>query len=197
MSLASQWDGVKRAWNDSTINESPGTRFGLMFDPLAYIGGDKYRDFINKTGDQANLKISKAIGTDDRGGWAANKPASTIGLLAASYFGGGAALGGLGGGGAGGGASGAGQGLGIFSNGGAGGMAGVGGGNAGSLAASHGIGGGAGIGSATSTGGFMGSMNDPRQWMQMAQQMPQGQQQQQEQPRPLQPVVIKGRVFWI
>ena len=162
-SLSEQWQGTKHAWNDSTSPESPGSRFGLMFDPLAYILGNKYRRFINKTGDQSNLKLSKWLGTSGKGGWAANKPASAIGLL----IGGGEAGGGMfGGGGAGGGSTG----LGVFSNGGTGGTAGVGGGNAGALASSGGIGGGAGIGGA---GG--GSMMDK--------QMPQMPGQQQQQPK--------------
>ena len=205
MSLASQWAGVKNALK-SDNSESPGARFGLMFDPTAYLldavgYGDKYRKAVTGSGDWANERLSGMLGARGGNGWVANKPASTIGLLAAGYFGGGAALSGMGGGGAAGGAGGAGsagQGLGVFSNGGVGGLSGVGGGNAGALAASHGISGGAGLGSAsTAGGGFMGSMKDPRSWMQMAQQMPQGQQQQQQQPRPLQPVMIRGRVFWI
>lgn len=144
-SLRQQWDATKAAWDDDTSNASPGARFGLMFDPLAYIFGDKYRKEITKHGDKANLELSKLLGTDDRGGWAANKPASTLGLMAAAYYGGGALMGG---GGAGGSAGGSGQGLGLFSNGGQGGLQGLGGGNAGALAQSGGIGGGAGMGAA-------------------------------------------------
>lgn len=188
------WADTKRAWNDSSSSDSPGARFGLLFDPTAYaldaVGyGDKYRDLVKGSGDWANTRLSGMLGTRGGNGWVANKPASTIGLLAAGYFGGGA----LAGGGSGAGASGN---LGIFSNGGTAGMSGVGGGNAGALAASHGIQGGAGIGSATQSSGFLGSLQqNPQQYMQLAQQM-QGQPQQQQQ-RPLQPVVIKGRVYWL
>jgi hypothetical protein len=189
-SLSEQWKAAKSAWDDDESNLSPGTRFGLMFDPLAYIGGDKYRDFINKTGDQANLTLSKAIGSDDRGGWAANKPASTIGLMAAAYYGGGALMGGGGGGGASGGSN-----LGIFGNGGQGGMAGVGSGNVGQLFGSTGIntGGVAGVGG---TGqGMFGSMN-PQQMMQMGQGMPGMQQPQQQQEGP-KPYLYRGQIVWM
>jgi len=200
MSFSSEWQGVKDAWNDSKSPASPGARFGLLFDPTRYVAdafgkGDEYRSAITKSGDWMNERLSGALGTSDRGGWAANKPASTLGLLAAGYFTGGGMLGGGSSSGAGSGSGG----LGIFSNGGASGMSGVGGGNAGALAAGNGIGGGSGIGSATSGGGFLGSLQqNPQQYLQMMQGMGGGQQQQQQQePRPLQPVVIKGRVFWI
>lgn len=176
MSLASQWAGVKAAFGDSKSNASPGTRFGLMFDPLAYIGGDKYRDFINKTGDQANLSLSKALGTSNKGGWAANKPASTIGLLAAAYYGGGSALSGMGGGG-----GSSSSGLGIFSNGGRAGLSGLGGGNAGALASQGGISGGAGIGSAQAAPAL-----GAQQYMKMGQQLLGQQQPQQQQAAPAQ-----------
>lgn len=199
MSFASEWQAVKDAWNDSGSSASPGARFGLLFDPTRYVAdafgkGDEYRNAITKSGDWANERLSGMLGTRGGNGWAANKPASTIGLLAAGYFGGGAALGGGSGGGMFGGGS-SGSGLGIFGNGGQGGLAGVGGGNAGALASQGGISGGAGIGSATSGGGFLGSLQqNPQQYLQMLQGQQQPQQQEQ---RPLQPVIIKGRIFWV
>jgi hypothetical protein len=200
-SLSSQWDAAKAAWNDDESHLSPGTRFGLMFDPLAYIGdaagvGDKYRNFINKTGDQSNLTLSKALGTDDRGGWAANKPASTIGLMAAAYYGGGAMMGG-GGGGAG--SSGGGN-LGFFGNGGQGGMAGVGQGNAGQLFANTGIntGGVQGVGG-TGAGGFMQQAGGMQGLMQMGQGLPgmQQQPQQEQQQQGPKPYWYRGQVIWM
>lgn len=155
----------------SSDHRSPGTRIGLKFDPLAYIFGDKYREFINMTGDKANeylSKVAKPVNdwdkknnpihkyiTDNTGigkkvdTFVENKPASTLGIIAGGYAagsgiagsGGAAAQGGSGGGG-----------LGIFANGGAGGMAGVGGGNAGALASSGGVGGGAGVGASSEAG---------------------------------------------
>lgn len=160
-SLSSQWKDTKRAWNDSQSSDSPGARFGLMFDPLAYILGDKYRNFIKKTGDESNKTLAHAIGSDDSNSWVGNKPASTIGLIIGGSYAGGGMFGGGGSGPSGGD-------LGVFSHGGSGGMSPVGGGNAGVLANSGGIEGGAGVGG---MGG--GSM--------MGKQMPQmpGQQQQQ------------------
>lgn len=199
-SLSSQWEAVKNAWNDSKSSESPGGRFGLMFDPTAYVldafgKGDEYRNAITKSGDWMNERLSGALGTSDRNGWAANKPASTIGLMAASYFGGSGLMGGMGGGGAGGSSSG---GLGIFSNGGKAGMSGVGQGNVGQLFANTGFntGGVAGVGGTGASGsGFLGSLQqNPQQYLQMLQGQQQTQQQEQ---RPLQPVVIKGRIFWV
>lgn len=185
-SISALWDDAKDAWNDSTSSKSPGARFGLIGDPLYWIFGDKYGDKIIQSGDWMNERLSGALGTSDRGGWAANKPASTLGLLAAGYFGGGALAGGMGGG-AGGGSSGAGSlgtgfgsDLGIFSNGGAAGMQGVGGGNAGLLAANHGIAGGAGMGSAAPTGAL--GMQD---YLKLAQGMGGGQSGQQSQPQPM------------
>lgn len=145
-------------------SESPGTRFGLKFDPLAYLFGKKYRDLINKTGDKLNSTLApiqkkvnkfdrkinplhRAIDRTELGGqvkqWVENKPGSTMGLV----YGGGAAYSGLAGGSGAGGSD-----LGIFSNGGTSGMGGVGGGNAGALANAGGIEGGAGMGSATEGG---------------------------------------------
>ncbi len=185
-SLSQQWKAAKAAWDDDTSPESPGARFGLMFDPTYYLLratdkklGQKYHDVITKSGDEMNRTLSSALGTDDRNGWAANKPASTIGLLASAYYGG-SALGGLGNGGGsvGSGPGGSmtsadftagydpallgktpfglqsGGGLGMFGGGGAGGLQGLGGGNAGALAQSGGISGGAGMGSATAPAGF-------------------------------------------
>lgn len=187
-SLSDQWKGAKAAWDDDTSPDSPGSRFGLMFDPLAYMLGDKYRDFINKTGDESNRSLSHWMGTDDRNGWVSNKPASTIGMIIGGAYAGGGMFGG-GGAGAGGGAGSAGgsgvgwggagtsnSGLGLFANGGSGGMAGVGGGNAGMFASQGGIAGGAGIGAATE-GGAAGSMD----WQQLAKDGMQNQQPQQEQ----------------
>lgn len=93
-SLSQQWKETKDAWNDDTSPKSPGARFGLMFDPLAYILGDKYRNFIKKTGDESNRSLSHWIGSDDRGGWVANKPASTIGLIIGGSYAGGGMFGG-------------------------------------------------------------------------------------------------------
>lgn len=97
-SLSSQWKGVKAAWDDDTSAESPGTRFGLMFDPLAYILGDKYRNLINKSGDESNRSLSHLLNTDKKGGWVANKPASTIGLIVGGSYAGSGMFGGAGGG---------------------------------------------------------------------------------------------------
>lgn len=192
-------------------HESIGTRFGLKFDPLAYIFGKKYKDFINKTGDTANEflseKVMKPVNKFDRkinpihraidrtsiGGkvheWTDNKPGSTLGLVAGGYAagsalagGGGAAAGGGGGGAAAGGGLGAGGGgLGVFANGGAGGLAGVGGGNAGALGASGGISGGAGIGSSTEAGAA--GAAGWQDWAKMASQAMNKQGQQQQAPQ--------------
>lgn len=201
-SLSQQWRDTKAAWDDDTSNASPGARFGLMFDPLAYAFGDKYRKEITGHGDKANLELSKLLGTDDRGGWAANKPASTIGLMAAAYYGGGAMMGGAGGGSAGGGMFGSSTGggnLGLFSNGGQGGMAGVGSGNAGSLFANTGIntGGVGGVGGTGAQGG-LGQLG-MQDWMKLGQGMPGmggGQQQQQEQSGP-KPYLYRGQIVWM
>jgi hypothetical protein len=170
-SIKQQLGLARSAWEDDTSPASPGAEFGLAFDPTAYLAdlfgkGDNYRRMISKSGREMNRTLSSAIGTDDRGGWVANKPVSTVGMLVGGYYGG-SGLAGMGGGGAGGGASGGGQGLGLFANGGQGGMAGVGGGNAGALAQAGGIPGGAGIGSATAGGG-MGQMG-MQDWMKLAQ----------------------------
>lgn len=176
-SVRSQMDRARAAWDDDTSPESPGAEFGLAFDPTAYVAdlfgkGDNYRRMIRKSGREMNRTLSSALGTDDRNGWVANKPVSTIGLMAGMYYGG-SALGGMGNGGASaGGGSGAPTGgdLGVFSNGGQGGMTGVGqGGNMGNLVRANG-----GTGSVMQQGGM--------QQLQQ-QQMPQ-QQQEQEQQRP-------------
>lgn len=166
------FDDVEHALSGDN-SESPGTRFGLKFDPLSYLLGKKYRNFINKTGDKLNSTLApiqkkvnkfdrkinpihRAIDRTELGGevkqWVENKPGSTMGLV----YGGGAAYGGLTGGASGG------SNLGIFSNGGQQGMGGVGGGNAGALANSGGIEGGAGIGSATEAA--------PMDWQSLAKQ---------------------------
>jgi hypothetical protein len=172
-------DSAQDAWNDDTSYESPGARFGLAFDPTAYFldifgKGDDYRDLVTKSGDEMNRTLSSALGTDDRGGWVANKPVSTIGLMVGGYNAGAGMglLGGDGGGVAGG------TDLGIFANGGQGGLTGLGGGNAGALAQSGGISGGAGMGSATAAA--------PMGWQQYleAGQGLMGQQQPQQQPSP-------------
>jgi hypothetical protein len=172
-SLSSQYRDTKRAWDDDTSYESPGARFGLMLDPTAYtldlfgLGG-KYRDFIKKTGDESNRTLSSALGTDDRGGWAANKPASTIGMLIGGYYAGSGMMGGGGGGGSDGG-------LGFFGNGGKGGMTGVGQGNAGQLFANTGIntGGVQGVGGTGAGGGMAGmGMQDYAKMMPEQQQQP-------------------------
>jgi len=159
-------------------HKSPGTRFGLKFDPMAYFldlfgKGDDYRDFINKTGDTANKAVSKvakplhkfttqidpiakAVDDSKEGGkvneWVTNKPASAVGIVTGAMAGG-SALSGLGGGAS----SGVGEGVTGWGGASTGGLEGassfapgmsVGGGNAGALAASHGIGGGAGMGAA-------------------------------------------------
>lgn len=91
----------------SSDHRSPGTRFGLKFDPLAYIFGDKYREFINMTGDKANeylSKIAKPVNEWDKKNnpihkyitdntaigkkvdtFAEQKPGSAIGLIAGGY----------------------------------------------------------------------------------------------------------------
>jgi hypothetical protein len=186
MSLSDEWAAVKAAWNDDTSADSPGTRFGLMFDPVRYslkpFGlDDNYADLINKSGDESNRTLSHLFGSDDRGGWSANKPASTIGLLAASYFTGAGLMGGGGGGGAGGAGGGAQPWGGFFGNGGQGGMAGVGQGNAGQLFANTGINTG-GVGGVGGTGGGMGGLlgsMTPQDMIQMGQGMG-GQQQPQQ-----------------
>lgn len=195
MSLSDQWRAVKAAWNNDTSYESPGARFGLMFDPTAYtldlIGkGDKYRELVTKSGDEANRTLSSALGTDDRGGWAANKPASTLGLLTGGYYAGAGLLGG--------GAQG-GNGLGFFGNAGKAGMSGVGQGNVGQLFGSTGIntGGVAGVGG-TGAGGFMQQAGGVKGLLGMAQGMPgmqqQPQQQQQQGPKPY---LWKGQIVWM
>jgi hypothetical protein len=147
---------------------SPFGEAGLLFDPLAYIGGDKYKNFMRKTWEKPNEWLSPIIKKHDEydrkinplhramdkteiGGeikdMVHEKPADSALAILGSIFGGGALMGGLGGGGGAGGAQG--QGLGLFANGGQGGMTGVGGGNAGALAQAGGIPGGAGMGSAT------------------------------------------------
>lgn len=214
MSLSSQWKEAKAAWDDDTSSASPGARFGLMFDPTAYmldaVGyGDKYRDAVKGSGDWMNEKLSSTLGTNDRGGWAANKPASTIGLMVGGYYAGGGLLGSGAGSGTG---AGAGGGTsapwgGVFGQGGTQGMSGVGTGNAGQLFANTGINTG-GVGSVGGTGspGFMGSMQqmNPQQMMQLAQQMPgaQGQQQQQQQqqsqpPQGKRPYLYRGQVVYL
>jgi hypothetical protein len=186
------FDDVKGAMSGSN-SKSPGTRFGLKFDPLAYIFGKKYRDLINKSGDTLNktlAPIQKSVNKVDRkinpvhkaidktaiGGkvkqWVENKPGSTMGLV----YGGGAAYGGLSG--AGGGAA-SGADLGVFSNGGTAGMGSVGGGNAGALASSGGIEGGAGIGSASTSSTAPAWQDLAKQGMNMG-----GGQQQQAAPQP-------------
>jgi hypothetical protein len=180
------WGDALNAWEDDKSYESPGARFGLLFDPTAYAldifgKGDKYRDLVIKSGDEMNRTLSSALGTDDRNGWAANKPASTLGLAAAAYYTGAGLLGGGGGGAGAGGGSGAGTGfgsdLGFFSNGGQAGLEGLGGGNAGLLAANNGIAGGAGMGASTAPGSL--GMED---YLKLGQGGGQGQQQQQQQP---------------
>jgi hypothetical protein len=205
VSLSSEWKAVKSAFEDDESNLSPGTRFGLMFDPVRYslkpFGlDDKYADFINKTGDQSNLTLSKAIGTDDRGGWAANKPVSTIGLATAGYFTGGGLMGSGGGGGAGGAGGGSQPWGGFFGNGGQGGMAGVGQGNAGQLFANTGIntGGVGGVGG-TGAGGFMQQAGGMQGLMGMAQGMPgmQQQPQQEQQPQGKRPYLYRGQIIYL
>lgn len=185
-------------------NSSPFGEAGLLGDPLHYLIGSKYDDFMRKTWEYPNKyagqaltkfdtfdrkinPIHRAIDKTEIGGkikeFVHNKPGDSALAIVGSVLGGGALLGGMGGGGAAGGGgglvgggSGGGSGLGVFANGGTGGMAGVGGGNAGTLAAQGGISGGAGMGSATSATPM--GMQD---YMKMAQSMG-GQQQQPQQP---------------
>jgi len=242
--------GIFDAFNNATRsdnNASPFGEAGLLGDPLHYLIGDKYDNFMRKTWEYPNEYAGKALtkfDTFDRkinpihraidrteiGGkikdMVHNKPGDSALAVLGTIFGGGALMGGgaaggagsggaiAGGGGGGGGAAGGGAALagdGAVGFGGVG-TAGIpanisadfagasyGGGAQGALAASHGIGGGAGIGSATSGGGFLGSLQqNPQQYLQMIQQSGMGGgQQQQQQPHQLQPVVIKGRVWWI
>lgn len=193
---------------------SPFGEAGLLFDPLAYIAGDKYKDFMRKTWEIPNEKLSPyvtkfheferknpwlnpiqaEIDKTDAGkkikGMSENKPGDAALAILGSVFGGGALLSGMGGGGASGGSN-----LGIFSNGGQGGMAGVGQGNVGQLFANTGIntGGVGGVGG-TGGGGF-GSLG-MQDWMQMAQGMP-GMQPQQEQQEGPKPYWVNGRIIWM
>lgn len=190
---------AKDAWGDSKSPASPGARFGLAFDPTSYMldlfgKGDEYRKAVEGSGDWMNERLSGALGTSDRGGWAANKPASTIGLLVGGYYGAGGMLG-SGGLGSGGGSQGS---LGIFSNGGRAGLSGVGGGNAGALASQGGIGGGAGLGAAgVGAGpGTVGFSSNPQAYMNLAGQLP-GQQQQQPQQDQRKPYWYRGQIVWM
>lgn len=174
----------------STKNhESPLGEAGLLGEPLHYLGGKKYDNFMRKTWEKPNEWLSSAIKKHDKvdrkinpfhkwmdstkiGGkikdFVHAKPADSAAIILGSIFGGGALLGG---GGAGGGGGATGGDLGIFSNGGVNGMQGVGGGNMGNLVAQQGgAAGGAASGSANS-------------WQDQLQQMPQ-QQQQQAMPAP-------------
>lgn len=197
--FSSQIDKAKSAWGDSTSPASPGARFGLAFDPTSYMldlfgKGDEYRKAVEGSGDWMNERLSGALGTSDRGGWAANKPASTIGLMVGGYYGGSGLLGSSGFG-----AGGSSQGsLGIFSNGGSAGLQGVGGGNAGALASQGGIGGGAGLGAAGSAAGpgTVGFSSNPQSYMNLAQQMGGGQQQQPQQDQ-RKPYWVRGNIVWM
>jgi hypothetical protein len=82
---------------------SPGTRFANMWDPMAYIFGDKYRDLINKSGYYINKGLSKSVepaasfsrknnpirkeigALDEAQNWAENKPGSVLGLAIGGY----------------------------------------------------------------------------------------------------------------
>jgi hypothetical protein len=118
---------------------SPFGEAGLLFDPLAYIGGDKYKNFMRKTWEGPNKALSPAvkkfhafekkvnpyinplqaeIDKTELGGkvktTSENKPGDAALAILGAVFGGGALLGGMGGGaggagGAGGGGAGAGE----------------------------------------------------------------------------------------
>jgi hypothetical protein len=208
-SIRQQLDKARGAWEDDTSPESPGAAFGLAFDPTAYLAdafgkGDNYRGMIEKSGREMNKTLSSAIGSDDRGGWVANKPASTIGLMVGGYYAGGGLMGGGGGGsgGAGGGGMFGSQGgtgnLGLFSNGGQGGMGSVGTGNAGSLFGSTGIntGGVGGVGGTGASGGL--SQLGMQDWMSLGQQGQSlmGGQQQQQNTGP-KPYLYRGQIVWM
>jgi hypothetical protein len=122
------WEDVKHSLRGDN-QESPGTRFGLYFDPLHYISdwfnfGDNYDRFVNKSGDWLNKQASSVVAPIDKtmrkvsplhgavtdtpegdqaAKWIVNKPASTAGIIYGGIAGG-SALGGLLGGGGGGGA---------------------------------------------------------------------------------------------
>lgn len=105
---------------DKDNNKSPGTRFGLNFDPLYWLSDlfgfqDNYARFVNKSGDWLNKQASsvvkpidkfarendplhKAITSTETGDkaatWITNKPATTAALLYGGISGAGALGGG-------------------------------------------------------------------------------------------------------
>ncbi len=125
-------------FNKSTSSHnsmSPFGEAGLLFDPLAYIGGDKYKNFMRKTWEKPNEVVGKqvakfnkfdrkinpmhkAIDKTEFGQSARdmveNKPGDSALAVLGSIFGGGALMGGMGGGGAAGGAGGGASGGGMF-----------------------------------------------------------------------------------
>ncbi len=215
------------AFNDSLSSGnhmSPFGEAGLLFDPLAQIGGDKYRNFMRKTWEYPNEYLGKALKKHDEydrkinplhkamdkteiGGkikeMVHNKPGDSALAVLGTIFGGGALMGG--------GASGGGMfgnmfggggaqspNLGVFSNGGQGGMAGVGQGNAGQLFANTGINTG-GVGGVGGVGQGMGGFANvsPQTWMQAGQALPGMQPQQQQQNTGPKPYLWKGKVVWM
>jgi len=74
-----------------------------------------------------------------------------------------------------------------------------GGGNAGAFAQAGGIPGGAGIGTATESPGFLGGLKNmtPQQMAQLGQSMPGQQQQQQTRPDERKPYLFKGKIVWM
>lgn len=219
--------GFFDAFNKSTKSGnhmSPFGEAGLMFDPLHYIGGDKYDRFMRKTWEIPNEKVGgllekhdkydrkinplhRAIDKTEIGGeikeTVHNKPGDSALAVLGAIYGGGALMSGMGGGASGGGgmfgSSTGGGNLGIFSSGGQGGMSGVGSGNAGQLFANTGIntGGVGGVGGTGAQGG-LGQLG-MQDWMKMGQSMPgmpgmQGQQQQQSGPKPY---LYRGQIVWM
>jgi hypothetical protein len=203
---------------------SPFGEAGLLFDPLAYIGGDKYKSFMRKTWEKPNEVVGKGVakfnvfdrkinpmhkaidktqfGKDARN-MVENKPGDSALAVIGSIFGGGALMSGMGGGGAGGsgggmfGSSTGGGNLGIFSNGGQGGMGSVGTGNAGQLFGSTGIntGGVGGVGGTGAQGG-LGQLG-MQDWMKLGQdgqRLMGGQQQQDTGPKPY---LYRGQIVWM
>jgi hypothetical protein len=211
---------------DKDNHLSPFGEAGLLGDPLHYIGGDKYDNFMRKTWETPNEVVGNGItkfDTYDRkvnpihramdrteiGGkikdFVHNKPGDSAMAILGSIYGGGALMSGGGASGGSGmfgnmfGGGGTGQGLGIFSNGGTGGMSQVGVGNAGVLAQSGGIGGGAGMGAAGTSAGpaQIGLSGNWQQYMKAGQSLPGMNGQQQQQDTGPKPYLYRGQVIWM
>lgn len=120
----SWWDDVVGDAESSDNNKSVIARIGAYgqkyTDPLSWIFGKSYRDWLVNRADNLNGFLSrgffkpagKYLGqfdpirqnvkeSDQVGDWAESKPVDTLALLAAAYFGGAALAGGAGGSGAG------------------------------------------------------------------------------------------------